>query len=926
MKHKIYLYIANQQADLGEETLVLMNYAFTDASKPTAVKNSYSRQITLPGTPANDKIFGHFYRLDRRTFSGFNSMRRTPFSIHDDAGRIVQSGYLKLDSVTRKGNIVSGYKVTLYGGLGAFLYALAYDENGDKRNLASLNYLGGGPGELDFKITAANVRAAWVRVNGGTPTEYNSIWDVINFAPAYNGIPEGDFDAGKALAVASNWGLETSKKDGDKTYTPNGGYVIINLAKAHTEWEMKDLRCYLQRPVLSMRAFLVAVDKWATANGYKFDYSAIPVNTYRRLWKTLPMLPSLGAFKQDSGNVTPYYYKGHPVTSGQTLNSYVGFNNVDVNMEIMARLNTTKIAFKCGEKHSDLGLLHITNYILGEDQQSGQHTVIFMQLLGYAGNSVIAASPARCWAHSELRELYTPEQLGEICGYSNIQSAGYESEICTLSSVPLSNNSDLGYYYSFDNHDMEVNGTAINQLRLAIKCYFINGHYSLQGEYQGGTAEDQSWGPFTVDNVADKGINPIFIQQYIGNSMPSKGTDWINPSASASYKSSSALRSGALVEKAKLLASKYTPTDYLLSLATQFGWVFSYDEVTKTLTMMPRDTFFNTGKDTIDLTDMVDRSQDIIITPNYAGARIYKFAPEVAPGNFAEEYARVYGFDYGIQRVDTGYQFDSTPVNLLDKFVFRAAATILENGPYWNTIFVNSRFMPSVFIDAGNTYTMWATDGTAKNFDLPTLPSDTTIEYINEDGHEGYDNEFAWKLNLHDAEGKGIDGEDILCFYSGRDSYPRFTISDDEANMMALNGNKPCWRLYKTNNNISVPNFHRYDTDTEWGVQGSLDFGTPKEANIPIVRFESGSSGYEKAWAAFIRDRYNQDTKVMKCRVNFQGIQVGPELLRRFFYYEGAIWVLNKITNYSLTTWDPVECEFIQVQDKEAYTNGQKWE
>ena len=341
---------------------------------------------------------------------------------------------------------------------------------------------------------------------------------------------------------------------------------------------------------------------------------------------------------------------------------------------------------------------------------------------------------------------------------------------------------------------------------------------------------------------------------------------------------------------------------------------------------MPRDTFFNTGKDTIDLTDMVDRSQDIVITPNYAGARIYEFAPEVAPGNFAEEYARVYGIDYGIQRVDTGYQFDSTPVNLLDKFVFRAAATILENGPYWNTIFVDSRFMPSVFIDAGNTYTMWATDGTAKNFDLPTLPSDATIEYINEYGHEGYDNEFAWKLNLHDAEGKGIDGEDILCFYTGMDSYPRFRISDDEANMMALNGNKPCWRLYNTNDDISVPNFHRYDTNTEWSVLGSLDFGTPKEANIPFVNFEAGSSGYEKAWAAFIRDRYNQDTKVMKCRVNFQGIQVGPELLRRFFYYEGAIWVLNKITNYSLTTWDPVECEFIQVQDKEAYTNGQKWE
>ena len=36
-------------------------------------------------------------------------------------------------------------------------------------------------------------------------------------------------------------------------------------------------------------------------------------------------------------------------------------------------------------------------------------------------------------------------------------------------------------------------------------------------------------------------------------------------------------------------------------------------------------------------------------------------------------------------------------------------------------------------------------------------------------------------------------------------------------------------------------------------------------------------------------------------------------------------WVLNKISNYSLTTWDPTECEFVQVRDISNYTSGQIW-
>ena len=104
----------------------------------------------------------------------------------------------------------------------------------------------------------------------------------------------------------------------------------------------------------------------------------------------------------------------------------------------------------------------------------------------------------------------------------------------------------------------------------------------------------------------------------------------------------------------------------------------------------------------------------------------------------------------------------------------------------------------------------------------------------------------------------------------------------------------------------------------------SLDYGTPKAVDLPGVTFDASlGSMYLRSWKAYLTDLLDMDTKVMRCRVDLGGLQVGPELLRRFWYYDGAYWVLNKITNYSLTTWDPVECEFIQVRDMAHYYNGQ---
>ena len=78
---------------------------------------------------------------------------------------------------------------------------------------------------------------------------------------------------------------------------------------------------------------------------------------------------------------------------------------------------------------------------------------------------------------------------------------------------------------------------------------------------------------------------------------------------------------------------------------------------------------------------------------------------------------------------------------------------------------------------------------------------------------------------------------------------------------------------------------------------------------------------YQKNWAKYIEDRFDKDTKVLRCKVDLSKLpdQPGSEMLRKFYFYKNCLWSLNKITNYSVTTDDLTECEFVQVRDTKNY-------
>ncbi len=918
-RKKVSLYIGGSKADLSDDSFILYNYAVEDLTDPTVVRNAFSSSVELPGTPTNNKIFGQIWKMDRyadgstSSGHGFDPSRRVDFLLYsEETGDLLESGYLKLDTVTREGRSVT-YSVTLYGGLGSFLYGLSADSEGTALTLADLEYevRYGDRVFLDavgtFTINATTVNNAW-KYGGGTPRSipvYYWPWLVVNFAPCYNGIPDGDFDANKGVVSPADIGLAATV-DG---YTTKNGKCLVTLADKKDEWAVKDLRSYLQRPVISMKYFLNAICLPRNNGGWTVDASAVS-SLVDSLWLTLPQLPYAGTYKQINSDITvsAQATTGNIGEMGQWWPDSTLPKGTDVTLSASAELY---FSVQSGVTQA----LSLQGKYYTQTIRQRAWTVVIFGMVAYdsAGN-IIGCSKVRMLGElpyfysGSLKSLALSSIFGDDLEYDETE---YNSAFTATAGT---SETLLAYPDSF-NFEVTAHNAAYFKLRA------VTFTWTEKLKYENGSLVD-------IDRPAGHqwGTIPFF---YTGESsmvaVSSTSAPCAPGTSSIRAVSSSSVRSGAKITPAMLLGGTDTPADYLLSLCKTFGWYILVDSAAKTGKILRRNDFYEDK--TIDLTDRIDAASTIEVTPLTFDARVYEMKNEVVEGEFASQYAAAQGMEYGCQKINTGYDFDAETKQLGENIVFRSAVSSLKSSKYNNRITLASgKIQPSPFLDKGCKYTLWDSSGNTKDIDISVPPDTATVEYFN-DLH-GYDKAGADKLDLCDADGKRKDGENILVYRRGSISMPGFRVTDDTDDMDTLNDGVPCWDLTPAaaGTSITIPEFSRYAMETADDVTTlteQLDFGTPKELNIPNVVIDKDKSVYKRFWKSYIADRYDKNTRVMSCKVRMNGLRVGYDLFRCFWFYDGALWVLSKIDNWSLTTDDLAECEFVRVQDKAAYLSGQ---
>lgn len=975
MKQDVKLYISNKLVDFSEELSMPFTYQLKDINEPTIVKNPFTKTIDIIGTPNNNSIFGNIYNFDREQIydatklvgAYFNPYVRTPFSIFRN-GELIESGYMQLNSITLKGEDIK-YNITLYGGIGNFFYSLMYNQNSEPLTLSDLVYgvkdesgnTLDSSTEFDFTIDKNFVWDCWQKLgndNGGT------IYDYITFAPAYNGLPE-NFDSDKVLInVAKNsyWDGTTSKEADGKTYTPYNNYVLATLPRKYTEWEILDLRSYLQRPAIKMSKIIEACSNPINNGGYNVELDSDFFNDdnpyYKDAWVALPLLSNE---EKEKNNITTaegrQVYQdlkvgnidiggGYTLTAKEKTDYLIPIsdftvknNTIDMNQLPVGTLLNVGVDLNLNyiTDNLDNDNLYLSSYIY-ESNGKGTSTyflhqsAVALQLVAYNEvNEIISSSEVLLFSTYE-------NSLSSIYSTSPITKENYKSILkdwTPLSDVPFNTiNGDFvlnDNKYVFNknknsNFHLDLNNIPYNrQIKLGIKIERV-----LDNP------------PFEINTIYDYATLGSAIKfesraNFNNNSVSGYFEPLINGITISRDEPDNVITTGSLITKGMLLKTEKTPADYLLSYSKLFNLFYTVDESSKTVKIQTMSNFFN-GK-IIDWSDKIDYSKDIKIKPLMFDKKFYCMKQD-GESYYLNKYKNEYSVEYGQKRINTNYNFNADTQQLFDGNVFQNAVSAIDTSPYYHTFYDFDDRLLAPFSNENYKYQLFYKHNTN---DIDT----NEIEYKTKalaggwswNRNSGYDVFAKTCFYTLDGDEKSLnDISSVLLFYNGQVATEdfggnriRYRISDDLNEMYLLNDKTPCWLHSDTttdaNGNqllvdcITLPQFLRYKIVGNQ-VQASWDFGKPKEVFIPNITYNDNTTIYNQYWDTYYTDQLDINTKEVTCYINLLGEVVNSELLRNFYYFNGCYWILNKIENYSINSYDTTKCTFIRVNSLFNYTSN----
>lgn len=945
MKQDIRLYLAGQRADLGDDTKILYNYRVTDTQNPTVVKNSFSKSIVLEGTDNNNAIFGEIYDLSRLQSYGtgnyagidFNPLRKADFALYIDS-ELYETGYFKLTEITKNIGKIS-YSITLFGGLGEFLFNLEESGAGNKLEFKDLTLIRDLQDpvpvpDLTFSIDMNTIKDAWDNINS-----YSSRYSTLNFAPCYNGLPT-DFDSDNVLINLNGKPSEMGNVSGITSYN---GWAKGSCSRELSEWEIRDLRAGLQRPVLRVKHLINSCCYPENNGGYSVDLDRHFFNSdnpyWENAWVTLPMSRDIMGIDgtEESEPVSGATITGATIAGTDDYQAWyydIIAPNVDFSsysnlaMDLEVNFITSGSSTNADVLYTSCKQIADTNFTLSSKYLKSYkyYSAILLQLVAYDELGKVVASSSAYQLMSKVDESTQPDfrsnldgsvvnipEWKTLYGYFKKQGTGYTW--CDMNGTPQHLNFRFPSATSFYSLKLRLQRPVwIEQKYTGIRISSTTN--STGGGYK-------MW-PTSLRNVSGN-HEPDYFSSY-GVAM--KQNPLIDQFTATATRYGGFI-TGKEISQNRILTLGVTPGQFLLSYIKMFGLHIWKDPIKKQIYIADRGVYYDT-ENIVDINDFVDRSKEMKITPQVAQSRWYDFNTEQHESEANTQYTDEYGYDFGLARVNTSFDFDSSNTEVYDG-IFRGGIQVLENSPYY---YEDYYYWP-VFCYNGFTLTTFAAGGDGLEGTEHTVNTQTgaNIYPLNPD-YTGFD--LMDKPQFHTADNEGSDGSLTLLFFEG--TVPatsstaggiKYFITNDIGEMVILNEKKPCWILTETEYDMAgkrigiqmsyLPHFSRYLYYQGNGyITHTWDFGKTLETYLPGTTLTQGCSIYEKFWKAYISDMYDVNSRILSCRCLLKG-QVNPEWLQRFYYFDNAMWRLNTIKEWNPGSYETTMCEFLKVNDLASY-------
>ena len=109
--YRVQLYIDGQEADLFQNEGIEINLSVQNIKDISKVFGDFTNSFSIPASPANNKIFKHYYNVD--IYGGFNASLRVDAFIEVN-NNLFRAGVIQLESVQLKGDEPYAYSVGFY--------------------------------------------------------------------------------------------------------------------------------------------------------------------------------------------------------------------------------------------------------------------------------------------------------------------------------------------------------------------------------------------------------------------------------------------------------------------------------------------------------------------------------------------------------------------------------------------------------------------------------------------------------------------------------------------------------------------------------------------------------------------------------------------------------------------------------------------
>ena len=939
---EVRIYLENYQIDTDDNSIVAMTMCYSYLEDPTTVAGDYSKTIKIPGTVNNNKIFGQIWNLDRTVLYGdsntsvyFNPSKKTEAKIYIGP-ELFKTGYVQLNNIIKDKNVIT-YEITFYSELCNVLHNLL------DSSLCNLNLPSNG---LRHNINAFNIDS----INNST---YNNLGNYMKYGLTIDGVYDG-FRADYWLTKDSNGNLAVAQMDNNGTKYDTAMILQAYSPKVRPMVFVQTLLNQIRDDYNKDSSTKLIYDDdyfFNGANPYCVN-SVMACKTYDTDNASTVQISSNAenfnaSFSPDGGRVRLMLKPGS--SSYIDENGYLDLSSfttiADLRFECMLRIAGTlnqsqwqsatssytnnyygrrftsdityiqpTIVLVDAETDADVTYLHSTNtpwksydIPLYEYYSDFYYPYVVSPIIyEQEANTPTFELAFRNSFITEVRNEYIPNpNTGQSTWvevpeynkmYINLNTKGYlelEDDSETYDNIGVTD------FFPFV---FSTYGTSNLTKKYKVYVEFTTRSNKLKCVNKGNKNTEidiTGWTVYGRCGIAEnyENNNKTYIYRNRQNFQAFNASVHPNcPVVSTSGKNclfsgNTGITSGSYVNFKDMVDSDITQGDFLINFSKLFGLVYDTDSIAydNTIRLKTRNSYHKDYK-IVDWTDKIDYSKSFKQTPLTFKTKYLSLAYNPMESYYEKKYLKTYDDAYGMQKIDTGFDFNDKTTQLINNQLFKQTVMVkgealLNGGPvpaYFDK--ENNERSP---IDAQYSLLFWNQDSSLNNYS----PSIQIIDDV---------------LEMHDA-----------------------SIGGDE---------EPCWvDTSRVSDYISVK-LHAPSTLRSHEIQQSADkkitqvfswdLGYPQSnyAKWSTSTYPSSATIYSNYWKSYIADLYDVNTRILKCYVYLSPTDMTKFSFKNFVKIGDTLWHPNQIIDYNPLSNNPVQVELIKVNDISAYTDSQtKW-